>query len=264
MNRRRIGFDRVIRLAWLDQGALLAHELRDAEARRAALVDHLASEVSGEKARRNTVTVLTRIWWRVPEARIPMRDEALPQVVHLAPEDRVALHWGMALLAYPLFRDVATIIGRLLGLQGDFKLAQLSRRIGAEWGNRTTLEYAVPRILRSLADWGVLQATDEVGVYRASPQACAEAYHVAARASGLHSRDRRRSIAPSDPELALWLLEAALRTRCTAAVPVTDLLRAPELFPFTIPLSSADLQRSERFQFHQQGQDILMIQVRER
>jgi hypothetical protein len=252
MNRERIGFDRFIRLAWLDQAALLAHELRDpavspssrsgrggtnrAEALRAALLDHLADEVAGERARRNTVNVLTRIWWRVPESHIPLRDEALAQVAGLAPEERLTLHWGMALLAYPLLQDTVTIIGRLLRLQGTFKVAQLSRRIGAEWGNRTTLEYAVPRIVRSLADWGVLQATDELGCYRAGAP-----------------------IAPSNPEPALWLLEAVLRIRCTD-VPLSDLLRTPELFPFTIPLSSGELLRSERFQFHQQGQDMLMIQ----
>lgn len=236
MNRQRIGFDRFIRLAWLDQAAVLAQELRDNDALRAALLGHLANEVSGEEAQRKTMFVLTRIWWRVPEAHVPLRDEALAQVVHLAPGDRLTFHWGMTLLAYPLFRDVAAIVGRLLRLQGTFRLAQLNHRIGAEWGNRTTLEYAVPRILRSLADWGALQTTDAVGRYRAGSQ-----------------------ITPSHPEPALWLLEAALRAR-SADVPLSDLLRAPELFPFVIPLSLGDLLRSERFQFHNQGQDMLIVQ----
>lgn len=236
MNHQRIGFDRFIQRAWLDQAALLAHKLRDDEALRAALLEHLANEVSGEEARRKTMFVLTRIWWRVPEAHIPLRDEALAQVIHLGPEDRLALHWGMVLLAYPLFRDVVTILGRLLRLQSAFKVVQLSWRIGATWGNRTTLEYAIPRIVRSLVDWGTLQATTDAGCYRAGPQ-----------------------VVPPNPESVLWLLEAVLRAH-SADVPVSDLLRSPELFPFAMPLSSGDLLRSERFRFHQQGQNMLMIQ----
>jgi len=236
MTRQRIGFDRFIRLTWLDQAALLARALQDADALRVALMDYVAGEVRGEEAKRKTTFVLTRIWWRVPEEHIPLRDEALAQVARLAPEERLVLHWGMALLAYPLYHDVVAIVGRLLRLQGTFKVAQLSQRIGAEWGNRTTLEFAVPRILRSLADWGVLRSTEGVGCYRADTQ-----------------------ITPSHPQSALWLLEAVLRARCVD-VPVSDLLRAPELFPFAIPLSSGDLMRSERFQTHHQGQGMLMIQ----
>lgn len=238
MAEDRIGFDRTIRLRWLDQAALLARELRDNEALRESLFEWLAHDVRGEEGRRKTVIVLARIWWRVPEEHIRFREEAFAMVAEARPEARVVLHWGMALLAYPLFRDVTAIIGRLLRLQGAFTLGQVSHRISADWGNRTTLKYAIPRILRSLSDWEIIEPTDEVGGYKPGPQ-----------------------ISPPRVEPALWLLEAALRAR-ERGVPVSDLLRSPELFPFALPVSPGDLLRSGRFQVDQQGQDLLMVQQR--
>jgi len=37
----------------------------------------LAYDLAGKEAQQKTVIQLTRIWWRVPEAHIALRDEAL-------------------------------------------------------------------------------------------------------------------------------------------------------------------------------------------
>lgn len=163
----RIGFDRLIRLRWLDRAALMAAELRDADALHKAMLEQLASELPGIEGRRKTANVLTRIWWRTPNGDLQLRDEALVHIKDCSPGERVIFHWGMCLLAYPLFRDVAATVGRLLRLQGSFRQAQVISRLSAEWGNRSTLEMAAPRIVRSMADWGVLLA-EEKGVYQAS------------------------------------------------------------------------------------------------
>ena len=231
----RIGFDRVIRLRWLDRAALLAAELRDADALHQAILAQLAVELPGVDARRKTANVLTRIWWRVPEEHIPLRNEALAQMVDCAHEERLLFHWGMCLLAYPIFRDVAATAGRLLRLQGIFRQAQVVSRIGAVWGNRSTLETAVPRILRSQADWGVLTAASERGGYLVGPTL---------------------SPAPGGP--VLWLL-ATLLESCDAEVLVNDLFHAPELFPFAVTLSPSALAQSGWFRLQQVGQRVLVV-----
>jgi hypothetical protein len=166
----RIGFDRLIRLRWLDRAALLAAELREPDALHQAMLAQLAGELPGVDARRKTANVLTRIWWRVPEEHVPLRDEALAQMVDCTPEERLLFHWGMCLLAYPIFRDVAATVGRLSRLQGTFRQVQVVSRISAEWGNRSTLETAVPRIVRSFVDWGALVVAEEKGTYRVGTQ----------------------------------------------------------------------------------------------
>jgi len=205
----RIGFDRLIRLRWLDRAALLAAELRDADALHRAVLAQLAGELPGADGWRKTANVLTRIWWRVPEEHVPLRDEALARIDACTPEERLMYHWGMCLLAYPLFQDVAATVGRLLRLQGAVRQAQVISRISAEWGNRSTLETAVPRIVRSFVDWGVLAAAAEKGAYRAGAQ-----------------------IAVACPECAAWLL-ATLRRSRPVDLPTCELLHLPELFAFT-------------------------------
>ncbi len=216
----RIGFDRLIRLRWLDRAALLAAELREPDALHQAMLAQLAGELPGVDARRKTANVLTRIWWRVPEEHVPLRDEALGQIKACAPEERLMYHWGLCLLAYPLFRDVAATVGRLLRLQGAVGQAQVVSRISAEWGNRSTLETAVPRIVLSLVDWGVLAATEEKGLYKAGTQ-----------------------IAVARKESISWLFATVRRSRATD-LPFSDLLRTPELFAFLIPSLTNDLTPS--------------------
>ena len=237
MTPERIGFDRTVRLQWLDKTALLASELRDEDALRGALLKWLAGYVNGSESRRRTANVLTRLWWRVPTAHVPLRDEALEWVAGLPAQERLALHWGMALLAYPFFLDVASISGRLLRLQGTFKLAQVSERIGAQWGNRPTLEFALARVIRSLQDWGVLLSGEQRGIYTATPTPIP---------------------LPTTP--ALWLFEAVLRARGTE-LPAGDLLRAPELFPFESAAALTALASSKRFVLQQEGPEFVVIQL---
>ncbi len=44
----------------------------------------------------------------------------------------------MAALAYPFFRDLAEVVGRLLALQDDFTTLQVQARMLTAWGDRTT------------------------------------------------------------------------------------------------------------------------------
>lgn len=216
----RIGFDRLIRLRWLDRAALLAAELREPDALHQAMLAQLAGELPGVDARRKTANVLTRIWWRVPEEHAPLRDEALAQMVDCTPEERLLFHWGMCLLAYPIFRDVAATVGRLSRLQGTFRQVQVVSRISAEWGNRSTLETAVPRIVRSFVDWGALVVAEEKGTYRVGTQ-----------------------IALARRGMASWLL-TTVRTARASDLPASELPYVPEVFVFRVSSSSGGLASS--------------------
>ncbi len=237
MAPERIGFDRLIRLRWLDHAALLAGELRDGGALHAALLQHLALDLSGKDARRKTANVLTRVWWRTPTQHEPLRDEALVLFPGCHPDDRLILHWGLVLLAYPLFGQVASTVGRLLRLQGSFRLTQLSQRIAAEWGHRSTLDTAVPRIVYSMLDWQALVGTEQPGVYQAG-----------------------QPITTADPALLRWLLEAAM-TAYGNDRPLSDLLRSAELFPFDLGPGAGQITQSPRLQIYQQGQEMTMVSV---
>lgn len=243
-----IGFDRRVRLAWLDRTAEIVRETLSGagpdpaalSSVRAALNRALEGEVRGTDARRKTINVLTRIWLRVPEVHRVLRDEALALWGEVFPEERLWLHWGLSLLAYPFFQDVATTVGRLLRSQERFTTAQVVRELAARWGERTTLDYAVPRAISSLTEWGVLVAVgEEKGSY-----------------TGTSAR------ATSHPELPLWLLAAALRASSGSVLSLYDLLRLPALFPFRLEVGLDRLHASPRFLILRNGDGEEWVTVR--
>lgn len=245
MEKQTIGFDRELDLDWLDLAAGAVLEGLDEQQVRQELLARLADEIPGEKACKNTVTVLTRIWSRVPAEDGAIRGEALTLLPRVAPEDRLWLHWGMASLAYPFFRDVAGTVGRLLHLQEEFGSAQVLRRIRESWGQRTTLKRAVPRTLRSFLSWGVIREVPAARyVYAATPQ--------------------RRT---GDPALALWFMACLLQSyvgpvgRNGGQLPLAGLVQSPAAFPFDLTPHLAVLRRSGRFEISRQGLDLEMVSV---
>jgi hypothetical protein len=231
-----IGFDRRLQLDWLDTTVGLCRESADPGAIAGHLRRKLEREIAGAEARNKTITVLSRIWVNVPTKDERLRDEALQLAAQISPEERLWLHWGMSLLAYSFFRDVAAIVGQLGRLQGRFSQAQVQRRMIESWGQRTTLQRAVQRLLRTFVDWGVLRDTDVRGRYDTAPR----------------QRTENRA-------LALWLLDCALRANESDQVPLIELGQLSYTFPFDLLPFVSDIRRSERFEIERQGLDLEMV-----
>jgi hypothetical protein len=167
-SRGMIGFDRKIHLAWLDATADWAAQGLSAQEIRRKLDQLLEGEVAGtgtHSAKGKTETVLLRIWVLVPDQIKPLRDEALVRLLEQSEPNRLLFHWGLSLAAYPFFKVVVETAGRLLTLQGSFTGAQAQRRVREIFGERETVTRAAQRVLRSLADWGVIRESGEPGVY---------------------------------------------------------------------------------------------------
>jgi hypothetical protein len=239
--RPTIGIDRKIRLAWLDTAAgLVAKGSTPAEIR-SQLDRELAQEIAGEGAhgaRGKTLTVLLHIWVLVPPPLRGFRDHAIALLQQAPPKDRICLHWGMALATYPFFRDHATNIGRLLALQGNVTLGQLTRRMAESWGERTTLVRAVQRVARSMVEWGILAESMERGVYEPV------------------SRQPVPGV-----EMAAWMLESLLRAFQLQTSSFGQLVSSPALFPFSIPVSPGNIRDHPRLELGRQGldEDILIL-----
>lgn len=232
-SQRAIGFDRKIRLGWLDAAAEWTAEGMSAGEIRSKLDLLLEGEVTGEAARKKTKGVLLRAWLLVPEDLRPLRDEGLALLTDRSGPDRLTLHWGMVCANYPVVWEVASVVGRLLSLQGSVSLAQLRRRIVETYGERSTLIRASQRIIRSFVDWGVLVETQEKGVYIPGP-----------------------SRPVLDEKLTVWLVEAVLRTTGSELGVLTSVLGSPALFPFKIEQFPAQLlEQSPRLELYRQNRD---------
>jgi len=243
VNKKIIGFDRELNLSWLDLTAGLAHENLDVPRIRQELLTRLADEIPGQKACKNTVTVLTRIWVRVSPDHEALQTEALTLASRIRPEERLWLHWGMSMLAYPFFHDVAATVGRLLKLQSEANSIQVQRRMRELWGQRTTLERAVSRLLKTFAAWNIIFETPE----------------------GSHTY---RAITPyqtTNEELVLWFIESLIwssrqaNDRNDLQLPLLDLVQSPAIFPFELTPHIPTLRRSSRFEISHQGLNLEMV-----
>lgn len=243
MSRRtHIGFDRRIDLAWLDAVAEQAAAGASAEPLFASIWKLLEGEVRGDKfnsARGKTATVLNHIWGEVPASAAALRGRAVAEFAQASAEERLALHWAMMVGTYPVFTDTAASIGRLLALQGSLTLAHLTRRLVAAWGERSTLQRATQRIVRSMVQWGVLRDTVDRGSYVLAT--------------------RQRTVGPG---IALLLIEALLIDAEETSVPLSQLTTHPALFPFALDLSASQVREVAQFQVHRQGLDTDFVELR--
>lgn len=229
-----LGFDRKIALNWLDATLQLTAEGLSPAEIRGRLDVVLEGQVAGtthNSARGKTKTVLLHIWVNVPPHITKLRDKAIALALTLAPDQRVALHWGMCIATYPFFLDVATTTGRLLQMQDQVSLAQVQRRIADTWGERSTLTRAVQRVLRNLVDWNVLHDANRSGTYESTSKI-----------------DLTQSI-----PLELWLLEAFMVGNSLEIREFKDILAAPCLFPFHLNLSGANFEGHTELEFVRHG-----------
>lgn len=242
MNRRaNIGFDRRIDLNWLDAAAAQAVAGATADQMRDYLWNMLDGIVSGNvhgSAKQKTATVLQHIWGEVPESAQRLKVRAIAQFPNAAADERLALHWAMMVGTYPLFTDAASAIGRLQTLQGNFTLAHLTRRLVSAWGERSTLERAGQRIVRSMVEWGVLRDSATRGLYEAVP--------------------RRRKIGPG---VGTVLIEALLVDADEASVPLDKLTGHPALFPFDVEVNASHVRGASQFRVHRQGLDSDFVEL---
>ena len=218
----QIGFSQRIRLEWFEQTAHLILAGNDKTKINNSLQDLLRDKVSagGASARGNrekVITILLKTWLTVPREREKLRDEGLEILQRLPRKDRIAVHWGMVLAAYPFWGAVAANTGRLLRLQGTAAAAHVQRRVREQYGERETASRAARRVLRSFIDWAVLNETQDQGVYEHGQQYPIE-----------------------EPGFIAWMVEASLCARSNGSAAIRDLLASPSIFPFRLAHVSAE------------------------
>ncbi len=241
--RTTIGFDRKIRLSWLDATADWAAQGLPAEEIRTRLERLLEGALPGSApkgARYKSKAVLLHVWVTLPDEFVPLRNDGLKLLRLRSGKDRLPLHWGMCLSTYPFFHDLAATTGRLLQIQGTAALSQIARRMAESWGDRSTVVRAVQRVTRCFVDWGALRDTREAGVYAALPKT-----------------------AVREPD-SIWMLEAALADCGSGGQPFRSLITSPVFFPFELNLSARDVGRSARLEIHRQGFDDDLVVPRSR
>jgi hypothetical protein len=238
--RTTIGFDRTIDVEWLDAAAARAARGQPTTEVREFLWRFLEDLVPGDtnsSGRGKTLTVLTRIWLAVPPKAERLRDAALRCIDSATGEQRIAIHWAMAIGTHPFFYDVVTHVGKLLVLNGQVNRSQIKRRMTDSWGDRSTLERTIQHVLRSVRQWGLLHDGPEKG------SLIAPAHRI-----------------PVSDEIGELLFNAILVSH-GGGLPFPQLITHPALFPFDVRVNTTALRRNCNIRVVRQGDQIDFVEL---
>ena len=227
-----IGFKRNIYLEWLEEVARLRMLTDDPEEIRDELDPFIGTRIKSDDNRRMAIDILTHIWVKTADTHPRLHAGALALVTRVSSvQERLWLHYGLVLLAYPFFRDVAAIVGQMARLGELIRPADVKQRMIASRGSLGSLSKAVERVVSSMRDWDVLDESGERYAY-----------------APLHSKLQAPLV-----DLELWLLACALSASEAEEMPFPDLVRLSELFPFDFTLGLAAVRSSAMFEVYRSG-----------
>lgn len=236
-----IGFDRKIRLSWLDAVAewvVAGESVEEIRLRLGLLLEKEVAGSSANSASGKTKTVLLHIWVQTPPSAQALRNDAIVLLQRFPDHSRLAFHWGLCLATYPFFQEVVETIGRLLNLQENCTAAQIQRRLKETFGERETVTRATQRVIQSLVDWKILQVN-------------ANSYLTAYPKQFI-----------KDQEIVGWLIESALMHNAGHAHLLSNLFQSPVFFPFSLEkYNSMVLSKNPRLEFFRQGLDQDMVRL---
>ena len=234
---KNVGFLQYIKKDWLDATMAFYQNGQNIDEIKASLDTLIKHDVPKNEERRKTIDVLTRIWIRVPSKFDSLQFNALNFYDDLDPNERIILHWGMLLLAYPFFRDIAFSIGSLLKIQNNFTSTQLRNRLVSNWGHRTTIIRAMDRIIQSLKDWNILIIDDK-------------------------SLKPNSKMTIKNESLCMWFLECIFRTENSDSMLFEKLVSSQTMFPFELKIPVYKIKQAKNFEYQIHGMNIEMISLR--
>lgn len=235
-----IGFNRNIYRTWLDAAAAFCAETDDLAEVRARLEPVVEQDIKSDVNRRKAIDILINIWGKSADLAPGLHREALiffqstPVV-----QDRLWLHYGLTLLAYPFFREVAAAVGQLGRREPAITPAMVKERLIAERGELGSLAKAVERVLFSLRNWDLMTPSEQRYAYV----------------------PRMQALTTNQPRLETWLLACALHAHPAEEMPFADLLRLRELFPFRLAVNIDSLRQYPTFAFQRQGDGWDMVRL---
>ena len=219
----KIGFDRRIRLEWLEKAvryyqagisvSQISNLLLEEVSERLAVGKSKVNRGSGEKA----VSIIMKIWIRPDDYIEPLRKAALELFNQTPAEQHIVLHWGMTAAVYPFWESVALHAGRMIRLQEGFTSAQIYRRMIEQYGDRSTVKDATRRVLRSMFDWRIIKN---------------------AKIKNMYTINKPTPI--QNIKLASWLLNSILYSKPNSMFSIDELLIHPSLFPFDLSYFNAN------------------------
>ena len=161
---KMVGLSRNLKMSWLNKAAELAGQGLSEEEFKAQLNEYLGYEIESPTNLRKTREILMNVWAYDSVIPAEIHNEAV-KLFKQYPDYALEIHWCLLLLAYPVFVDINSLIGKISEFQDEITLAQLKQKMFDEWGERTTLFHSTDKIIATLKSIEALSC-DKPGKYR--------------------------------------------------------------------------------------------------
>jgi hypothetical protein len=227
-----VGLSRTIKFEWLNKIVELILENKDETQIKEEINEYLSFEIKSPTNLRKTREILMNIWVRTPEEFSLLKQKAL-EAYKDEKCNKLALHWSMMLVSYPVFSDVCALIGKITNIQDTFTTSWLKEKLFEIWGERSTLFHSVDKILQTLKLIGAIE-NEKVGVYRI------------------------KKYLVTDVKTIQVLLLAILHLRKKAYYEISDLSTVPQAFAFEYNISYEWLYDSELFNLSNFGGKVVL------
>lgn len=239
MLNKNIGFNRNVKLDWLNTIASLVSESLDIQEIRTRL-ESIMRDVEGVETKRKNIDILVNIWLKSEEIAPNLYYEAKNLYIRIInPIDRIWLHYGLTLIYYAYFREVAMLVGQISRYEDEFTKIMVKEKLISSRGELGSLERSLRYVLSSMKDWGVLLMGKNQSKYVAN----------------------RRIFRTNDMDLESWLLACALYAHPASQLAFEDLIRLPELFPFIFQLGVDQIRVMNKFNVYRQGAGLIMVEL---
>lgn len=227
---KMVGLSRNLKLPWLNEVVRLYVEGLEDDQIKEQLNEYLSYEIGSPTVLRKTREILMNIWVYENDYTDSLRNEAL-RLIQKDSDYILPVHWCMMLAAYPVFRDMCRLIGKIGEFEEKITMKQIKQKLFDEWGERSTLYHSIDKLVATLKALDVLESS-KVGVYSIKT----------------HSF--------SKPEIVNFLLYTMMKIDDAGYYSLLNLENSLYLFPFEYQVSKESIMADDRFMLGTFGGEI--------
>ena len=228
-----IGMSRNIKLQWLNKVANLYILDKTEDEIKEELNEYLSFEIKSPTNLRKTREILMNIWARDRDDFIESKEIAIKLYQTDEKENQLLAHWCLMLLAYPVFADICSTIGKMDRKMFDISNKEIKNKMFDLWGERSTLYHSIDKNIRTLKDLGILYSLPK--------------YQYGINRYEIENKDG-----------LILITSTLLILREKLYLSTEELNNSPEFFPFEYNVSMNILGESNMFSVDQFGGELVV------
>lgn len=218
---KMVGLNVSLKMGWMKKAVELLGQNLTEEEYKNVLKEHLSFEIDSPTNLRKAKDNLTFIWYKDSEEYAELQQEGR-QLVQKYPECIETIGWCMIPMAYPMFHDLSKLMGKMFEFQDIITTGQIRQKMFDEWGERSTLDYSVGKVIAAMRSLGAVKSP-QTGKYQVS------------------------STTLSNEEIVSFILRVAMKLDGSSYYTFSSMTEFPFLFPFKYRVSKEQLMQDNHF-----------------